>query len=104
MCYYEYNKDKFKSDCIELNDAIGEAMTNVEESYGKERSQAITTEVTPVVLTHLLARHFKCFFYDEPEDILRYINHIKDAFVKECDVSDELDMVNSVDYIDRVQA
>ena len=35
MCYYENNKDKFKSDCIELNDAIGEAMTNVDVSYGK---------------------------------------------------------------------
>ena len=104
MCYYENNKDKFKSDCIELNDAIGNAMTDVEESYGEERSRAITTEVTPVVLTHLLARHFKCFFYNEPEDILRYINHIKDAFVQECDVRDELDMVDSVHYVDGAQA
>ena len=104
MNYYENNKKKFQQDCHELNNAIGDAITDIEESYGKERSRAITTEVTPVVLTHLLARHFKCFFYDEPEDILRYINHIKDAFVQECDVRDELDMVDSVDYADGVQA
>ena len=104
MCYYKNNKEEFQQDCYELNSAIGNAITIVEESYGDERSQAITTEVTPVVLTHLLARHFKCFFYNEPEDILRYINHIKDAFVQECDVRDELDMVDSVDYVDGVQA
>jgi hypothetical protein len=55
-------------------------------------------------LTHLLARHFKCFFYSEPEDILSYINHIKDAFVKECDDSDELDMVKQLDYTKEIQA
>ena len=104
MCYYENNKKKFKSDCIELNDAIGNAITDVEERHSKRRSQAITEEITPVVLTHLLARHFKCFFYSEPEDILRYINHIKDVFVKECDDTDGLDFVNSIDYTQEVQA
>ena len=104
MCYYDNNKKKFQDDCYELNNAIGNSITDVEESYGEERSRAITTEVTPVVLTLLLARHFKCFFYNEPEDILRYMNHIKDAFVQECDVRDELDMVDSVDYVDGVQA
>ena len=52
MCYYENNKKKFKSDCIELNDAIGNAITDVEERHSKRRSQAITEEITPVVLAH----------------------------------------------------
>lgn len=102
--YYKNKKVYFQSDCTELNDAIGNAITDVEERYSKRRSQAITEEVTPVVLTHLLARHFKCFFYSEPEDILSYINHIKDAFVKECDDSDELDMVKQLDYTKEIQA
>jgi len=102
--YYEKNKEDFKPDCIELNDAIGNAMTDVEESYGEERSRAITEEVTPVVLANLLARHFKVFFYNEPEDILNYMNYLKRLFVKECDDRDEMDMVDSIEYGSEVSA
>ena len=102
--YYENKKKQFNKDCHELNEFIGNAIDEMENQYGEERRYAITAEITPIVLASLLARHFKHFFYNEPEDILNYLNYLKELFVKECDDRDEMDMVDSVEYGSEVSA
>ena len=96
--YYDSRDEQFNEDCHELNDVLGNAMDEFTEELEWEHEEALTAHVIPVVLITLTAKHFKHFFYDSPEDILNYLNFIKKVFVKTCDESDELDMVNDLDY------
>ena len=96
--YYDSRDEQFNEDCHELNDILGNAMDELTDALEYEHSKALIANVIPVVLITLTAKHFKHFFYDSPEDILNYLNFIKKVFVKTCDESDELDMVNDLDY------
>tara|TARA_R100000995_G_C3481880_1_gene124427 strand:+ start:231 stop:545 length:315 start_codon:yes stop_codon:yes gene_type:complete len=104
MSYYENNKDQFADDCIKLNSVLGHAMDEFEESFKGDHKDSFITEAIPVVLAKLLARHFKHFYYDEPGDILNYLNYIKSIFVAVCDDKEELEMVKEVDYSGEIQA
>jgi hypothetical protein len=104
IMYYEDKQEQWADDCTELNQIIGEALDDFEDKFEGEQAQAVTTEVVPVVLAKLMARHFRHFYYDEPEDILKYLNYLKDIFVDVCDDKDELDMIKQVDYLKGVQA
>tara|TARA_R100001082_G_C4331068_1_gene145662 strand:+ start:125 stop:445 length:321 start_codon:yes stop_codon:yes gene_type:complete len=96
--YYENRDEQFSQDCHELNEALGNAMDKITDALEDEHSEALIANVIPTVLITLTARHFKHFFYDSPKDILNYLNFIKKVFVRTCDDSDELDMVNDLDY------
>jgi len=102
--YYENKKKQFREDCHELNDLIGNAIDEMENQYGKKRSYAITSVIVPFVLASLLSRHFKQFYYDEPQDIINYLNYLKKIFVAECDDRDEMDMIDSIEYGSEVSA
>lgn len=104
MCYYEDNQEQFADDCMELNQVLGEAMDEFEDRFQGKHNSAITTEVIPVVLTKMLAMHFKHFYYDEPQDIMHYLNYIKNMFINVCDDREELDMIKQVEYGSEVQA
>lgn len=99
------NKNKqFADDCIDLNLALGNTLDDFESSYKGKRAEVVITEVVPVVLAELLAKHFKHFNYNKPNDILTYLNYLKYVFVTACDDSEELDMIDSIDYGNEVQA
>ena len=96
--YYEEKRKQFSKDCHQLNDALGNAIDSVEDDFKGYHKNAITQEIVPVVLANLLVRHFKHFFYDEPQDIINFLNYLKKMLVEECDDRDELDMVDSIEY------
>ena len=108
MSYYETNADKWNEDCHTLNSAIGYTMDELEENIGKgyddTHNQEFITQVIPTVLMSLLAKHFKHFHFNKPEDILNYMNLIKKSFTEECDDREEMDMVKSIDYRSEVTA
>lgn len=95
---------QFADDCIELNQILGNTLDDFESSYKGKRAEVVITEVVPVVLAELLAKHFKHFNYNKPNDILTYLNYLKYVFVTACDDSEELDMIDSIDYGSEVQA
>ena len=102
--YYEKNKKQFSKDCHQLNNEIGNAIDSVENDFTGYHQKAIVEEVVPVVLATLLTRHFKQFFYDEPQDIINYLNYLKRMLVAECDDREEMDMVDSIEYGSEVSA
>ena len=104
MSYYQNNKDQFSDDCAKLNSILGCAMDEFEESFEGEHRRSFLAEAEPVVLAYLLARHFKHFYYEEPSDILNYLNYLKRIFLSECDDREELEMVEKVDYSGEIQA
>ena len=110
MSYYETNSDKWNKDCHTLNSAIGNVIDEIEDSIkprvdgGNRHKKEFVAEVVPSVLVSLLARHFKHFHFDHPEDILNYMNFIKKALTHECEQREEMDMVKSIEYGSEVTA
>ena len=110
MSYYEKNDNQWNKDCHKLNSVIGNAIDELEKSIGirvdgdDTHNRAFITQVIPAVLVSLLAKPFKHFHFDCPEDILNYMNFIKKALTHECEQREEMDMVKSIEYGSEVTA
>jgi len=95
-------EQKYQNDCHELHSALIDTL----DKFTQPRLDEVAREdVIPVVLVSIMASHFAYFKYHQPKDILTFLNYIKSELVTECTKdTEELGMVNDIDYLSQFSA